>query len=128
MQSIKTSEKSRQPAAVFRGHIWVDGRAGTLLGYGRVALLERIREFGSIAKAARSMKMSYRRAWVLVDSMNCQSAEPFVVTAAGGRGGGGTVVTEAGEQAINLFRRFHADFQKFLEHEEKKLSAIYRED
>ncbi|MBI5073826.1 MAG: LysR family transcriptional regulator [Nitrospirae bacterium] len=112
--------RSSKPFVRFRGHIWLDGNEGTFLGYGRVVLLERIRELGSITKAARSMELSYRRAWVLIDSMNRQAPKPFVVTAAGGKGGGGTLVTEEGEKAIKIFWKFHADFQKFLEHEEKK--------
>jgi len=120
----KSAEKSIGPFGILRGHIWLDGSEGTFLGYGRVVLLERIREFGSITKAARSMELSYRRAWVLIDSMNRQAPKPFVVTAAGGKGGGGTLVTEEGEKAIKLFWIFHADFQKFLEKEKKTLGVL----
>ncbi len=118
-----TAATDKGPFGILRGHIWLDGSEGTFLGYGRVVLLERIREFGSITKAARSMELSYRRAWILIDSMNRQAPEPFVVTASGGKNGGGTMVTEEGERAIKLFWRFHADFQKFLEHEKKKLGC-----
>ncbi|MBI5632712.1 MAG: LysR family transcriptional regulator [Nitrospirae bacterium] len=122
MQKKKKSlTKRREPLAICRGHIWLDGSEGTFLGYGRVVLLERIREFGSITKAAKSMELSYRRAWVLIDSMNRQAPKPFVVTAAGGKGGGGTLVTNEGELAIKLFWKFHDDFQKFLEREEQNL-------
>jgi molybdate transport system regulatory protein len=117
----KPATRNRGSFAVFRGHIWLDGSEGTFLGYGRVVLLERIHEFGSITKAAKSMELSYRRAWVLIDSMNRQAPKPFVVTSAGGKGGGGTLVTEEGKRAIMLFWKFHKDFQRFLEHEEKKL-------
>jgi molybdate transport system regulatory protein len=105
----------------FRGRIWIDGPEGTFIGYGRVVLLERIMEHGSITKAAKSMEMAYRHAWDLVDSMNRQSEEPFVELATGGKGGGGARVTEAGERAIKLFWRFHDDFQKFLKLEQVKL-------
>jgi len=104
-----------------RGHIWIDGKEGTFLGYGRIVLLERIREYGSITKAAQSMNMSYRRAWELVDSINTQTPKPFVVTATGGKGGGGTRLTEEAEEAIKLFWKFYADFQDFLVHEENIL-------
>lgn len=121
LKKKKPDAESREPYAVFRGHIWLDGSEGTFLGYGRVVLLERIREFGSITKAAKSMELSYRRAWVLIDSMNRQAPMPFVVTASGGKGGGGTQVTDEGKQAIMLFWKFHADFQTFLKREEEKL-------
>ena len=105
----------------FRGRIWIDRKEGTFLGYGRIVLLERIRKYGSITKAAKSMDMSYRHAWELVDSMNRQVRKPFVVTATGGNGGGGTRLTEEGENAITLFWRFYADFQDFLTREKKLL-------
>ena len=113
--------KAEKPSYRCRGRIWIDGKEGTFLGYGRVVLLERIREHGSITKAAKSMEMSYRHAWELVDSMNRQAAEPLVESAAGGSGGGGANLTRAGEDAIRLFWKFYDDFQAFLGEEEKKL-------
>ncbi|MEW6068175.1 MAG: ModE family transcriptional regulator [Nitrospirota bacterium] len=108
----------------FRGRIWIDGRKGTFLGYGRIILLERIREYGSITKAAKSMEMSYRHAWELVDSMNSQAARPLVKTLTGGKGGGGTYITKNGEKVIKLFWKFYADFHDFLKHEEKQLKFL----
>ena len=110
----------------FRGRIWIDGPEGTFIGYGRVVLLERIREYGSITKAAMSMEMSYRHAWNLVDSMNRQSKKPIVELSTGGKGGGGAHVTEEGEKAAKLFWQFHADFQEFLKQEQKKLMTPER--
>lgn len=104
-----------------RGRIWIEGQEGTFLGYGRVVLLERIREHGSISAAARSMEMSYRHAWELVDSMNRQSQSPVVVKSTGGRGGGGAVLTEAGDQAIATFWSVHSEFREFLQARGKKL-------
>ncbi|MEW6108145.1 MAG: LysR family transcriptional regulator [Nitrospirota bacterium] len=119
----KHSGTGRQKRTSFscRGRIWIDGKEGTFLGYGRIILLERIREYGSITKAAKSMEMSYRHAWELVDSMNRQALKPFVERVSGGKGGGGTRLTEEGEKAISLFWKFYNDFQKFLEREEKRL-------
>jgi molybdate transport system regulatory protein len=105
----------------FRGRVWIDGPDGTFIGYGRVVLLERIIEHGSITKAAKSMKMAYRHAWNLVDSMNRQSTTPFVELATGGKGGGGAHVTKAGMRAIKVFWQFHKDLVAFLKREEKKL-------
>ena len=105
----------------FHGRVWVDGPDGTFIGYGRVVLLERIIEHGSITQAAKSMKIAYRRAWDLVDSMNQQARHPFVVLATGGKGGGGARVTEEGRRAIKVFRQFHRDFEAFLKKEEKRL-------
>ena len=107
----------------FRGRIWIDGTDGTFLGYGRVVLLERIQEYGSITRAAKSMEMSYRHAWDLVDSMNKQAKRPFVELATGGKGGGGARVTEDGERAIQLFWKFSEDFRRFIAKEQQKFST-----
>ena len=105
-----------------RGRIWIEGPEGTFLGYGRVILLERIRDHSSISAAARSMSMSYRHAWDLVASMNRQSASPVVEMSAGGKGGGGARLTAEGERAIKTFWSAYEDFQRFLETRGKKLA------
>jgi molybdate transport system regulatory protein len=112
---------SKTPKPGFHGRVWIDGSEGTFIGYGRVVLLERIMEHGSISKAAKSMQMAYRHAWELVDSMNRQAKRPFVELATGGKGGGGAQVTAAGRKAIKIFRQFHKDLEAFLKREEKKL-------
>src|SRR5512146_3435660 len=111
MPSKKTGHRHAKykPDPGFRGRVWIDGPEWTFIGYGRVVLLEQIREHGSITKAARSMQMAYRHAWDLVDSMNRQAKEPFVELATGGRNGGGARVTKAGERAIKIFWQFHDD-------------------
>jgi molybdate transport system regulatory protein len=108
--------RARQPGSGYRAHgrIWIEGPDGTFLGYGRVVLLERIREHGSISAAARSMGMSYRHAWKLVDSMNRQSRTPVVTMSVGGRGGGGACLTESGERAIDAFWSLWGEFRDLL--------------
>lgn len=120
----KSTHRQKKNVAVkpeLRGRIWIDGPEGTFIGYGRVVLLERIMEHGSLSKAAKSMEMAYRHAWDLVDSMNRQTAKPLVELATGGKGGGGARVTEEGKKAITLFWKFHEDLQVFLKKEKKKL-------
>lgn len=122
---FKPSKNDRTPADVslkkidyeLRGRIWIEGKDGTFLGNGRIVLLERIKEHGSISVAAKSMNMSYRHAWDLVDSMNRQARTPLVETIAGGKGGGGAKLTEAGEKAIESFRQLYARFKEFLQKE-----------
>ena len=110
-----------------RGHVWIDSSEGTFLGYGRIVLLERIRECGSITQAAKSMEMSYRHAWELVDSMNSQTPTPLIERLTGGKGGGGTKLTEEGEKAVAFFWKFYSDFQNFLVKEEKKLGLLSKQ-
>jgi molybdate transport system regulatory protein len=117
-------EADSQPGAEgfrARGRFWIEGPEGTFLGYGRVILLERIRDHGSISAAARSMEMSYRHAWQLVDSMNRQSKTPVVAKSTGGKGGGGAVLTEAGERAIELFWPAYAEFKEHLARQTARL-------
>jgi molybdate transport system regulatory protein len=77
---------------------------GRPLGPGKVALLESIRDGGSISEAARRMKMSYRSAWLLVDSMNSMFRKAVVHSTLGGRGGGSAALTPFGAEVIHLYR------------------------
>ena len=74
------------------------------IGPGKAALLEAIAETGSIAAAAKRFGMSYRRAWLLVDTMNRCFREPLIDTATGGGGGGGARLTPFGERVLAHFR------------------------
>ena len=74
------------------------------LGPGKIQLLEAVRDHGSITRAARTMKMSYRSAWLLVDSMNALFRRTVVATTVGGRGGGAAVLTPFGAQVIRRYR------------------------
>jgi len=110
-----------------KGKIWIACEDNTFLGYGRIILLERIKQYGSISAAARSMGMGYRHAWRLVASMNQQAPAPLVVTSTGGKGGGGARLTEEGERAVELFWEIYRDLNKFLEKEGDKLKKILGE-
>lgn len=101
----------------WHGRVWIEKDGQTFLGCGRVTLLERIREHGSISQAARSMGMGYRHAWRLVDSMNRNAPTPLVITQKGGVKGGGSLLTQAGESAIHFFWDFYHRFRKYLEDE-----------
>ena len=74
------------------------------IGPGKIALLEAIAAFGSISAAARNMKMSYKRAWDLVEEMNLLFGKPVVATQAGGKRGGGAQLTPAGLAVVSRFR------------------------
>lgn len=75
------------------------------LGPGKIELLEALHTTGSISSAARSMNMSYRRAWLLIDTMNQCFESPLVSTAKGGKGGGGAHLTERGEQVLRQYQQ-----------------------
>lgn len=109
-----TTPASKTSSYRLRGRFWISSEEGTFLGTGRVMLLERIEEFGSISAAARSMKMSYRQAWQLVHSMNTHSDTPLVTSSKGGKGGGGAHLTDTGKRAIQLFRNVEQDMREFM--------------
>ncbi len=74
------------------------------MGPGKADLLDAIKTRGSISAAGRAMDMSYRRAWLLVDTMNRCWAEPLVSTVPGSAHGGGARVTALGETVLSSYR------------------------
>jgi molybdate transport system regulatory protein len=74
------------------------------IGPGKADLLAAIAETGSIAAAGRSMGMSYKKAWMLINAMNQWFREPLVVSSRGGRSHGGAVLTPMGETVLDLYR------------------------
>ncbi len=81
-------------------------------GPGKADLLDAIDSSGSISAAARQMNMSYRRAWLLVDTMNRCFREPLVTSMAGGNQGGGAVLTEAGREVLRNYRTLVSDLER----------------
>jgi molybdate transport system regulatory protein len=77
---------------------------GVAIGPGKAALLEGIKETGSISAAARRLAMSYKRAWYLVETLNGHFGKPLVVSVKGGRAGGGAQLTPLGEEVLAAFR------------------------
>lgn len=81
---------------------------GEMIGPGKAELLERIARTGSIAAAGREMGMSYKRAWMLIETLNAMFAAPLVESNRGGPGGGGAALTETGARVLALYREFEA--------------------
>ena len=79
--------------------------SGARIGTGKAKLLESIRDNGSISAAARDMGMSYKRAWVLLDSINRAFTDPVVTAAPGGAGGGGASLTPFGAEVLERYNR-----------------------
>ena len=91
------------------------------IGPGKVDLLAAIQTTGSISAAARQMKMSYRRAWMLVETMNACFDQALVNTATGGRSGGGATLTEQGEAVLNAYVEMHREVQHLASQHLQKL-------
>lgn len=117
-QSLENNAMAAGPARnqlQIKGRLWIEKGGETFVSWGRVVLLQRIDDTGSVSAAAKSMGMSFSHAWQLVQSMNSLSEEPLVAKQAGGKGGGGAWLTPAGKQVVADFWNLVAHFQKWIE-------------
>ena len=109
----KRPPASQPPAArQLRARLWVEAGGQLALTDAGADLLEQIAASGSLSEAARRLRFSYRRAWLLLDGMNRRWTGPLVTTAAGGTHGGGTLVTPLGHRVLRTYR----DLQLQVEH------------
>jgi molybdate transport system regulatory protein len=79
--------------------------AGGQIGPGKIRLLEQVAATGSIRRAAVAMKMSYRRAWLLLQALEACFGQALVETATGGKRGGGAKLSKAGQAVVSAYRR-----------------------
>jgi molybdate transport system regulatory protein len=105
---VVPSRSTPDRAEANRLSIRIDMAGGARIGPGKVRLLEEIARSGSISAAGRALKMSYRRAWELVEDLNRHLGTNVVATAAGGSGGGGARLTPAGAILIAEYRAIEA--------------------
>jgi molybdate transport system regulatory protein len=98
-----------------RVRCWIDIDGIRFFGPGRAELLSRIDESGSIVKAARTMGMSYKKAWDMVDEMNTRGKKPLVVARKGGDKGGGSQLTDTGRMVIARYDRLMVKLNKLVE-------------
>ena len=103
------------------GSLWLESGGEHFLGPGPVELLERIADTGSISNAAKEMKMSYKKAWEIVNRLNEHMAAPVVIPQAGGEKGGGSTLTPEALELIKYHRQLRKRFATFLEKETKQL-------
>jgi molybdate transport system regulatory protein len=92
--------------------IWIERRGKAVLGEGRADLLAGIQRTRSISAAAREIGMSYRHAWLMVQSVNEAAGETLVASAVGGKRGGGAELTEKGIVALTLFRELSGELRR----------------
>ncbi|MGB3314864.1 MAG: LysR family transcriptional regulator [Albidovulum sp.] len=99
-------------------------RGGEWLGPGKADLLEGIAETGSISAAGKRMKMSYKRAWGLVEVLNGMFRAPLVASSRGGAGHGGAELTEAGRDVLQLYRQMQSNAASATEVEIAELTRL----
>lgn len=96
-----------------KSNIWFENDENGFFGKGRIELLKQIEIHGSISAAAKAMKMSYKAAWDAVNEMNNLSDAPIVQREAGGKGGGGTILTQKGRSTIALYKELETMQEHF---------------
>ncbi|MFH0709424.1 MAG: TOBE domain-containing protein [Pseudomonadota bacterium] len=97
------------------GRFWLTKEGQSFLGAGRIELLERIDQVGSINAAAKEMKMSYKAAWERINGMNALADQPLIERSTGGRGGGGTKLTPYAHELIATFHRLGELHRQFID-------------
>lgn len=114
--TLKTVLKNKSVTKV-NGKLWIESKGVKFFGPGPAELLEKIEETGSLNKAAKEMKMSYKKAWKIVNTLNSAGAKPFVIMQSGGEEGGGSVITAEAKQMIAHHSAMRKRFEVFLEKE-----------
>ena len=104
-----------------KSRIWIEADNKILLGEGRVSLLKAINETGSLSKAAKSIGMSYKKAWSLIDAVNKRAEKPVTTSSIGGKGGGGAELTDYGKSLVMAFESINKNCWKFLDQEISKI-------
>jgi len=108
LESLECAMSSKRSKPEVRFRLRITKGEAIAIGPGKTDLLEAIAQTGSLTSAAKSLGMSYRRAWLLVDTMNQCFREPVVKTASGGARGGSSVLTEVGLEVVRRYRHAEA--------------------
>jgi molybdate transport system regulatory protein len=114
---MQKSSATSLPTLSVRIDLDTEGR----IGPGKIQLLEKIRELGSISAAGRAMDMSYKRAWDLVDEINRICRQPAVERQTGGKNGGGAALTPFGVSLVARYRKIERDAASAVR---KELAAL----
>jgi len=108
-----------KPRYLVRPRIYIENDIN--IGPGKIDLLREVNAMRSISAAARSLGLPYKRAWLLIDTLNRGFGRPVIETAAGGKGGGGATLTPLGQQ---LIKRYDALEARINESANKELQAL----
>ena len=98
-----------------KSKVWIEAGGEVLAGDGKINLLERIEETGSIQKAAGEIGMSYRHAWGFLQKMEKRGGIKLVVTQIGGREGGGAKLTPQGKDFLRRYSAFREGLDEYIE-------------
>lgn len=107
-----------------KSRIWIEADNNVLLGEGRLHLLKAIEKTGSLSKAAKSLHISYKKAWSLVASVNKSAKKPVTKSSTGGIGGGGAILTDYGKKLIAVFETINKNCWAHLDEQIEKIDAL----
>lgn len=108
------------------GHLRIVLDENFYIGPGRADLLEGIEKTGSISAAGKTMSMSYKRAWTLVQALNDGAGTPLVETTRGGTAQGGAHLTEAGREVLFRYRAIEQKTRAAIEPDVEALRTLVR--
>jgi molybdate transport system regulatory protein len=120
------SSAARPEPGVLKAQLRLMCGSDIALGPGKADLLQAIHETGSITAAGKQLGMSYRRAWLLVDTMNRCFSAPLVASAVGGPGGGGAHLSELGQTVLAHYRALQADVDAIAATHASRLQQFLR--
>lgn len=103
---------------------WIEIDGKKFFGPGPARLLELIESEGSIAKAAKKMNMSYKKAWDLISDLNTRGKAPYVVSRKGGESGGGAELTETGKKVLAKYHELAEKVNSMIATENEILNLI----
>ncbi|WP_051822681.1 winged helix-turn-helix domain-containing protein [Desulfonatronum thiodismutans] len=98
-------QKNMPPS--MRLHLWLENDRGALIGLGRAMLLVRIRECGSLRRAADKLGISYRAAWGKI-----RQAQEYLGKDLVRKEGKGYVLTDFGEHLADGFLKWHDEVER----------------
>jgi molybdate transport system regulatory protein len=101
---------------------------GASIGPGKIDLLKAIEASGSLTQAAKSIKLSYRRAWLLVKDLNDAFTRPVILATTGGKTGGGAEITAFGKRLVEVYEAADRQFQNYASANLKELSRVLSPD
>jgi molybdate transport system regulatory protein len=107
-----------------KSRIWIEAENNVLMGEGRIKLLKAIEETRSLSKAAKTLNMSYKKAWHLINYVNKAAKKPVTISNIGGKGGGGAELTPYGKSLIIAFEEINKSCWEFLDKQVIKINKL----
>ncbi len=107
-----------------KSRIWIELDEKEFLGEGKVQMLKAIDQTGSLSKAAKSIGISYKKAWHLVDAVNKTAKKPVTINSIGGKGGGGTELTTYGKSLVSVFEDMNRECWDFLDIQLERIKSL----